>query len=65
MSIRTIPLVVSLLLGVAGVEAAPVSVRLPEGNTRGFLVLRSGVVPIAQLLRAKLPAPASHGSGRE
>ena len=41
MSISTIPLVVSLLLGVAGVEAAPVSVRLPEGNTRGFLVLRS------------------------
>ena len=41
MSIRTISLVVSLLLGVAAVEAAPVSVRLPEGNTRGFLVLRS------------------------
>ena len=41
MSIRTITLVVTLLLGVAAVEAAPVSVRLPEGNTRGFLVLRS------------------------
>jgi hypothetical protein len=38
--IRTIPVVVALLLGVAVVEAAPVSVRLPEGNTRGFLVLR-------------------------
>jgi hypothetical protein len=34
-SIGTIPLVVSLLLGVAAVEAAPVSVRLLEGNTRG------------------------------
>jgi hypothetical protein len=29
------------LLGAAAVEAGPVSVRLPEGNTRGFLVLRA------------------------
>jgi hypothetical protein len=41
MSISAISLVVSLLLGVTAVEAAPVTVRLPEGNTRGFLVLRS------------------------
>jgi hypothetical protein len=38
---RAISVVLSLLLGVAAVEAAPVTVRLPEGNTRGFLVLRS------------------------
>ncbi|MGH7672167.1 MAG: hypothetical protein ACREMC_04660 [Gemmatimonadales bacterium] len=41
MNARTAPIVVALLLGFATVEAAPVGVRLPEGNTRGFLVVRS------------------------
>jgi hypothetical protein len=40
-NVRTIPAAVSLRLCVAAVEGAPVTVRLPEGNTRGFLVLRS------------------------
>jgi hypothetical protein len=40
-TLRTLPLVVSLTLCFAAVEAAPVDVRLPEGNTRGFLVVRS------------------------
>ena len=35
MSIRTITLVVTLLLGFAAAEAAPVSVRLPKGRA-GF-----------------------------
>ncbi len=34
-------ILVSLLCGLSVVEAAPVRVRLPEGNARGFLALRS------------------------
>ena len=33
--------VISVLLGCARLDAAPVRVRLPEGNARAFLVLRS------------------------
>jgi hypothetical protein len=33
--------VISVLLGCSGVEADPVRVRLPEGNARGFVVLRT------------------------
>ena len=41
MNFRIAPTVVSLLLCAVAVDAAPVGVRLPEGNARGFLVVRS------------------------
>lgn len=41
MSVRAAPLVLLLLFGFAAVEAAPVGVRLPEGNMRGFLIVRA------------------------
>jgi hypothetical protein len=41
-------MLVVLLLGGVGAEAAPITVRLPEGNSRGFLVLRApGGPPLA------------------
>jgi hypothetical protein len=40
--------IVSLMLCVSRIHAEPIKVRLAEGNTRGFLVLRPpGEEPIA------------------
>ena len=41
MTMKTLLAVTSMLLWSASVQAAPVKVRLPEGNARGFLVLRT------------------------
>jgi hypothetical protein len=73
---RTAPAVVSLLLCAVAVEAAPVSVRFPEGNTRGFLVLRSpdgeaiahGELrqkPVQGLIESRLSLSFKDGSHRE
>jgi hypothetical protein len=39
--VRRLAVALVAWLGATAVEAGPVAVRLPEGNTRGFLVLRS------------------------
>jgi hypothetical protein len=41
MSMTTLLAVTSVLVWSTTLQAAPVKVRLPEGNTRGFLVLRT------------------------
>jgi hypothetical protein len=71
-----IGLLAALWLGAAGAEAEPVAVRLPEGNTRGLLVVRSvdGTAighgelrqkPVQGLVESRLRLAFKDGSLRE
>jgi hypothetical protein len=60
MRLKTLLAVTSMLVWSASLHAAPVKVRLPEGNARGFLVLRSleGAAIAHGELRQKLAGAA-------